>query len=320
MKLSEISTLLNGELIGDPHLNIERANDIDLATQDDISFILEKKYENKAKDSKAKAFVTYKKLNLKNQIIVKDPRKALAQILELFFKNHTPLTVSKTPIHPSSEIENTQIGPHVCIGKETKVGSQSVIHANVVIGANCTLGEGCIIYPNVTIYDNSKIGKNVIIQAGSAIGSSGFGYYMENGDWKRVPQIGNINIEDNVEIGANCSLDRGCMGTTTIKDGAKLDNLVHLGHNSTIGKSTAITAQVGTTGGAIIGNHVMIGGQTGVATVEIGDNTIVASRSGVTRDISSGSFVSGFPAWEHKKELLKEAWLRKTFKKKRGDS
>jgi UDP-3-O-[3-hydroxymyristoyl] glucosamine N-acyltransferase len=320
VKLSEINALLNGELIGNPDLCIDGANDIKLANDKDITFILEKKYEKDALSSQAKAFVTYKKCEVAHQIIVNDPRKALAQVLDIFFKGKPALSASSTAIHPSVNTQNLQLGPHVCIGENTTIGAGSNLYANVVIGANCSLGEGCVLYPNVTIYDNSKIGKNVIIQANSSIGSTGFGYYMENGTWKAVPQVGHIIIEDNVDIGANCSLDRGCLGATLIKTGSKLDNLIHLAHNSSIGESSAITAQVGTTGGAIIGNRVMIGGQTGVASVKIGDNTIVASRSGVTRDIPSGSFVSGFPAWEHKKELLKEAWLRKSFKKKRGDS
>jgi UDP-3-O-[3-hydroxymyristoyl] glucosamine N-acyltransferase len=319
VKLSELNKVLNGELKGDPELTVEGANDVLLATSSDLTFILEKKYESDINDSQAIAFITYKELPVKHQIIVKEPRKALAQCLELFFKNKPALTLSETPIHNSVNTNEVQIGPHVCVSKKTTIGQGSILHANVVIGANCTLGKNCIVYPNVTIYDNSIIGDNVVIHAGSTIGSNGFGYYMDNGEWKTVPQVGHIIIEDDVEIGANCSLDRGCIGATIIKAGAKLDNLVHLAHNSSIGQSAAITAQVGTTGGAIIGNRVMIGGQTGVATVKIGDNSIVASRSGVTRDIPNGSFVSGFPAWTHKKELLKEAWLRKAFQK-RGET
>lgn len=295
MKLQHLSEALEGTLFGDKNLEVKKLNPIDVATAGEISFVLEKTYIEKARQSNASAFVSFQKIDsLENQIIVKNPRKALAQLIKLFLPKK--VTLLTDAIHTSSYI-----------------GTSSHLMPSVIVGKNVQIGENCLIYPNVTILDDVQIGNNVIIHAGTVIGSDGFGYYNENGKWFKVPQVGSVIIEDDVEIGANCTIDRGCIGNTLIKRGTKIDNLVHIAHNIHIGQDCAIASQVGFTGGCKLNNRVMVGGQAGFDNAEVADDTIVAARAGVTK--KAQGMVSGFPAWNHKDELKKEAFIRKLSKK-----
>ena len=176
------------------------------------------------------------------------------------------------------------------------------------------LDKNCIIEPNVTIHSNTIIGDNSQIHSGTVIGTDGFGFYNENDEWFKIPHIGSVIIGQNVEIGANCVIDKGCLGKTYINDGTKIDNLVHIAHNSKIGKNCAIAAQVGCLGGAIVEDSVQIGGQTGIAKVVVGHHSVITARAGVTKSLPPHSIASGFPAWDHKKEMKKEISIRKNIK------
>ena len=307
MILTDIATHLSGTLYGDESLEIETISDIHSAQQGDLTFVLEQKYVPLAQTSSASAFITYKKLdNLSNQIVIKSAKQALSQTILLFQDRILNSYIVRN--HLISDHAN--IAKSATIDKECSIGAYSVISPHVSIGKHCVIGENVIIHPNVTIYDHTIIGNNVVIHAGSVIGSDGFGYHKQANQWLKIPHLGYVKIDDDVEIGANTCIDRGCIGLTHIMQGCKIDNLVHIAHNTIVGEHTAIAAQVGFTGSTSIGEHVMVGGQAGIDTAKIGSYVIITGKAGVTKNIDSHQMVSGFPAWPHKKELKKEAIVR----------
>jgi UDP-3-O-[3-hydroxymyristoyl] glucosamine N-acyltransferase len=318
LKLEDIAKAIDGELFGDDVCQISGVSTVIDAKENHITFILEKKYFDLAKTTKAKAIISYKKIEkVKNQIIVKNPRKALAQVISLFSKSEltgekTPCISDKSSIDPSTQLSgNVRIDDFVKIEKNSEIGDGTYLASNVTIGKNCKIGNNCTIYANVILYDNTEIGNRVIIHSGAVIGSDGFGYYEEDKKWYKIPHIGKAIIKDDVEIGANTCIDRGCLGNTIIGKGTKIDNLTHIAHNTLIGENCAIAAQFGSLGGSKVNNSVQIGGQVGISKVEIGKNAIIAGRAGVTKDVPENAIFSGFPAWEHGNELKKEALLRK---------
>ncbi len=319
-RLSEIERHVEGLLIGDPQITVNSISPVENITENSLTFILDAKKSKNATLSAAKAAITYKELPLSiPQIVVKNPKKALAQIIHLFFNTYEAIThhpcVKNAQIHPLSQVDpSVKIGAFTTIGAHTTIQEHTQIHSHVSIGDHVTIGKNCVIHPNVVLYNNVVIGNNVLINAGTVIGSSGFGYYpTQEGHWAAIQQVGTVIIEDDVEIGANTAIDRACMGETRIGKGTKLDNLIHIPHNTKIGRHCAIAGQVGFTGSATIEDHVMIGGQVGIESVTVGKGSIIAGKSGVTKSLPPGSIVSGFPAWDHKKELQKEAAIRKWF-------
>ena len=318
--LKTLTNHLNGELIGDPNLEVSHISNLEDALEGHLSFVLDKRFIEPSGQSKASAFVTFKKLsNVEHQIIVDNPRASLGKTIELFSPSFPEISSSThQDIHPSASIgSNSQIGAFVSIGKNTTIGNNCIVHPHVVIGPDCTIGDHCILFPHVTIYHNCTIGNKVIIHANSVIGSDGFGYYPDQG-LQKIPHIGTVILEDNVEIGSNSSIDRGCLGKTTIGFGTKIDNLVHVSHNTTIGNHCAIAAQVGFSGSSTLKNNIQVGGQTGFDSVIVQDNVRIAGRSGVTKNVGPNTTVSGFPAWDHQQELRKEAFIRNQFKKRRS--
>ena len=310
MKLSTLNATLKGELHGSGDFIFTNIKPITSAQSDELSFILESKFDTYSKNTNAGAVITYRFFSeIKNQIVVKDSREALAIVLHTFYNNTQSFTLNVEETHGSLKSSNSSIS------NSSIIGTNVSIFPGVVIGDNCKIGKNTLLHPNVVLYNNCEIGNNVIIHANTTIGSDGFGYYNKQKKWGKIPQVGKVIIEDNVEIGANCTIDRGCIGNTVIGSGTKIDNLVHIAHNTRIGNDCIITAQCGTAGSAELGNNVTVGGQSGISNIKVGNNVIIASRSGVTKDIPDNLFVSGFPAWEHKKELKKEAWLRTIFQK-----
>ncbi len=303
MNLQEISAALGGNLIGDPDYTVTRVASLTQCGPDTLTFILSK---SALKDSPTKpiyAAVTFTELpDVLNQIVVPNPRKAMAQAILLF--------------HPGPASTGF-ISPHAFIHPTAVVAESARIMEFVSVGADAEIGDDCVLYPNVTIYPHSILKNRVRIHSGSVIGSDGFGYYSDQGHFVKMPHIGRVIIHDDVEIGANTTVDRGVLDDTTIGRGTKIDNLVHIAHNTQIGENSAIAAQVGLMGHASVGSHVQIGGQAGIGAARIGDQCVIAGRAGVTRDIPPKSMVSGFPAWEHQKELRKEAWIRQQFQKRK---
>ena len=209
--------------------------------------------------------------------------------------------------------EGTSIGPLVVIGDNVTIGDHVAIGALTTIGDDTIIGDACCIHSQVSIKNKVRIGNHVILHTGSVIGSEGFGFYRENGRHEKMPQIGTVIIHDNVEIGANTTIDRGTIGPTIIGEGTKIDNLVQIAHNVRVGRHCIICAQTGLSGSTTIGDNVMLGGQSGVGDhISVGDNVVVGARGGVISDLPSQSYVSGYPAGPHREKMKVEAAIRRT--------
>ena len=330
MKLQQIAILVDGTLVGDPEIEIKGVYPLLDAEESHIAFILDKEHVKHRKSSRASAFVTFKKLDLiSNQIVVKDPRRALAQIIEMFSeKQYQPLNrgiSSQAHVDSSAQVSQSAIvEPFVVIGPGTIVGDGAHIMSHVRIGSSCRIGPRCKLFSNVVIYDDVRLGEDVSIHAGTVIGSDGFGYYQEMETWHKIKQIGSVIIENSVEIGANVAIDRGCLGPTVIGEGTKIDNLVHISHNTNLGKNCAIAGQVGFIGSVEVGNSVQIGGQAGIGAKYIGAYSLIAGKSSVTRAVPEYTKIKGNPAQEMGKEQRYQATLRRIVKewtyKRKGET
>jgi UDP-3-O-[3-hydroxymyristoyl] glucosamine N-acyltransferase len=298
MKLKDIANLIDGEIIGDGELDITGAAGISDAKEGDITFLSTQKLLEGLKNSRASAVIIKEPIEglEKPQIITKNPQYAFAQLLSRFYvKPHPFMGISKNAFVSDTAIigQDVTIYPFVYISDGVNIGSGTVIYPGVFIGKNSNVGEECLIYPNVAIREGVSIGSRVIIHANAVIGSDGFGYVFEEGMHQKIPQVGGVIIEDDVEIGANATIDRATTGNTIIGKGTKIDNLVQIGHNVTVGKNVILVAQVGIAGSSKIGNGVILGGQVGVAdhaTVEAG--TMIGAKGGamgeMKRDVYSG--------------------------------
>lgn len=298
MKLKDIANLIDGEIIGDGEIEITGVAGISDAKDGDITFLSGTRLLNELKNSRASAVIVkgHVKGLEKPQIIAKNPHYAFAQILSRFYvKPHPFMGISKNAFVSDTAIigQNVTIYPFVYISDGVNIGSGTVIYPGVFIGKDSSVGEECLIYPNVTIREGVAIGKKVIIHANAVIGSDGFGYVFEEGTHRKIPQVGGVIIEDDVEIGANVTIDRATTGNTIIGKGTKIDNLVQIGHNVNVGKNVILVAQVGIGGSSDIGDGAILGGQVGVAdhtAVEAG--TMIGAKGGamgrMTRNVYSG--------------------------------
>jgi len=316
--LRDIATISGGELIGDPSLQITGAASLAEATPGEISFFGNPKYIHLLRKTRASAvFVLpdFTEAIGAAQIRVSNPTKAFEQVV----LNFAPKPVQFAPgIHPTAVIDPTaQLGervsiqPHAVIEAGAKIGDGAVIGAGSYIGHETLIGPACLIYPRVTIRERSRIGSRVIIHSGAVIGADGFGFEMVDGRQQKIQQLGIVQIDDDVEIGANTTIDRARFGRTWIQEGAKIDNLVQVAHNVVIGKNTVVAAQTGIAGSVQIGQRVLIGGQVGIiGHIEIGDNTAIGAQSGISKNISGGTWWASpaVPLAEAKQQI---AWLRR---------
>lgn len=320
MRLAEIAQRVGGVLVGDGEREIFAVKKIEEAGPGDISFIANPKYEKFAETTHAAALLVSDEFKLDRPEValvrMHDPYAAFLHVLKLF----APST-DRPPegIHPTAVIavdavvdERASVGPNVVIGARSVVAAGAVIGPNAVLGSDVTVGENSVIHANVSIYNGTLIGSCVIIHAGAVIGSDGFGFAPKTGGgWDKIPQIGIVRIEDDVEIGANTTIDRATMGETLIGHGVKLDNLVHVAHNVVIGRHTVIAAQAGIAGSAKIGDENMIGGQVGfVGHIETAPHVIVEAQSGVSKSVKRAGRYFGHPAKEHSVALKLEAASR----------
>jgi UDP-3-O-[3-hydroxymyristoyl] glucosamine N-acyltransferase len=289
------------------------------AGPDDISFLTNPRYEKHLEHTGARVIIVSAETVLSPPfipLIVRDPYFAFLQVLELF-NFRTPDRIARG-IHPSAVVdpeavlgENVAVGPGAVIGAGAVIGNNTVIGPGTVIMTGSSVGTDCILYPNVTIMDGCTIENRVILHAGVSIGADGFGFAPHNGRYHKIPQIGSVRIEDDVEIGANSCVDRAAFGVTVVGKGAKIDNLVQVAHNVRIGEHTVIASQVGISGSATIGNWVRLGGQAGLAGhITIGDGASAGGQAGVTKDVPPGETVSGYPAKNHMQAMRLEAALR----------
>src|SRR2546421_6559092 len=316
--LQQLATTSGGELVGDPSLQIMGAASLGDATPGEISFFANRKYVALLRKTRASAvFVPadFAEAITPAQIRVANPTKAFEQVVFKF----APKAIAFTPgIHPTAVVDpSAQIGkcvsiqPHAVIESGARIGDDTIIGAGSYIGHETVIGPGCLIYPRVTIRERSRIGSRVIIHSGAVIGADGFGFEMVDGRQQKIQQLGIVQIDDNVEIGANTTVDRARFGRTWIQEGAKIDNLVQVAHNVVIGKHTVIAAQTGIAGSARIGQRVMIGGQVGIiGHVEIGDGTAIGAQTGVSKNLSGGVWwaTPSVPLWGAKLHL---AWGRR---------
>jgi len=305
--VGEIAHILNGKIVGDHSIVINCLSKIEEGKTGSLSFLANPKYYHFLTSTKASAVIVNKGDQFETPysttlIIVEDAYLSFAKILELFVHSNQDLE----GIHPSSIIdnscsigENSFIGANVVIEKDCKIGNKVKIFANCTIGKNVTIEDDTTIHAGTTIHDFSLIGSNCLIQSGVVIGADGFGFAMsQNNSYDKVPQIGNVIIENNVEIGANTTIDRATMGSTIIREGVKLDNLIQIAHNVEIGKHTVIAAQSGIAGSTKIGQNCMIGGQVGIiGHLEIGNHVKIAAQSGISSNLKDHSVVQGSPAY-----------------------
>lgn len=315
----QIASMLEGKVEGNPSAEVSALAKIEEGFTGALSFLSNPKYEAFIYKTESTACIVNntftptsplpKTLTL---IKVEDAYSCFAKLLEMYnsMTKETPRIENPSFIDETAKVgSNLFLGAFSYIARDTVVGDDVAIHPNVNVGTNVRIGDGTIIYPGATIYRDCVIGKNCIIHAGAVIGADGFGFAPDkNGKFQQIPQIGNVVLEDNVDVGANTTIDRATMGSTIIRTGAKIDNLVQIGHNVEIGSDTAMAAQVGVAGSCKIGNNVMVGGQVGFAGhLNIGNKVMVAAQSGVAGSVKDGSVLMGTPAFdskEYKKSYL----------------
>lgn len=305
---AQIAALLDGKVIGNPESAVNALAKIEEGQEGTLSFLSNPKYETYIYTTQSSICIVNNSFNpvkplptTLTLIKVADAYACFAKLLSIYDSLNKKEAVIEQPsfIHDSAQVgDNVYIGAFAYIGANVSIGSNCQIHPNVVISENAVIGDNTTLYPSVNIYKDCKIGNNCIIHAGTVIGSDGFGFAPDDrGVYSKIPQIGNVVIEDDVEIGSNCSVDRATMGSTFIRKGVKIDNLCQIAHNVDIDQHTAMAAQVGIAGSAKIGKHVMIGGQTGIAGhLSIADQTKIVAQSGIPSTVKKADTLMGTPA------------------------
>ncbi len=318
LSLAEIAELLQGELQGDGTINIHGVAKIEDAGVGEITFISNPKYAKYIDSTEASAVLVSRDFpeTTKPVIRTQNSYHSFLKILKIF---HPPKETLAEGIHPSVIIDkSTKIGANIRIGAcvvidiNCSIGDNVTIYPGVIVGQDVEIGNDTIIYANVVLREKVRIGNSVIIHSGTVVGSDGFGFAREGQQYHKIPQVGTVIIEDDVEIGANCSIDRATLGATIIHKGVKLDNLIQVAHNVEIGENTVIAAQTGISGSTKIGRNVIIGGQVGfVGHIEIGDNTTIGAQSGVSKSLPANSVYFGYPARPIMQAKREEVALRK---------
>lgn len=314
--VKELAQFLGGTVIGDENREISDVKGLAEAGSDDISFAVEP-YTEYLPQVHAGAVITEKEYPAGNNtlVLVENPRLAFSKLLELFH----PRQSVKQGIHSTAVVdesanigENTAVMAYAVIGKNVRIGAGSVIYPYVFIGDNVTIGANAAIYPGAVIMENTVMGDNAVIRAHAVIGGEGFGFATKDGKHTRIPQIGNVTIGDDVEIGACTTIDNGTLGSTKVGRGTKIDNLVHLGHNVEIGEDCFVIAQTGIAGSTKVGNHVIFAGQTGcTGHITIGDNVTFAGKSGIVGNVASNTVNAGFPARPHIEWSRTQVYIKK---------
>ncbi len=311
VSLAQIADLVQGHVVGNSDITINGVAPFEQAAESDITVAGNAKLLKKTDDCEAAAIIVPAGTDIpgRNLVQVDNPLVAFAKVLQFF----QPPVQPGSGIHPRAVIgrefqhgHDISIGPLVVIGRHVTVGDQVWLHPGVVIGDRVTIGNDVIIHPNVTIQERTVIGSRVIIHSGTVIGSDGFGFAPDGADYHKIPHTGIVQIDDDVEIGANNAIDRGTFGKTHIGRGVKTDNLVHVAHNVSVGENTVLVAQVGISGSVTIGKNAILAGQAGVAGhLSIGDNATIGPQTGVGKPVPDGQIVSaGIPEMPHR------LWLR----------
>lgn len=309
-KLKQLAEVVGGELRGDPELEINRVYPIDQAQKGDITFLANPKYQSKLKDCQASAVIVAPGIDAPcdNLLIVANPYLAFAKILTFLQGSDT----SGRGVMPGACVADTAevadsvtIYPGAIVGENVKIGPGSVLHPGVVIYTDVVIGSDCLLHAGAVVREGCRLGDRVILQPSAVVGADGFGFAPDGTSYYKIPQIGIVVLEDDVEIGACSCIDRAALGETRIRRGTKLDNLVQIGHNAEIGEDSILVSQAGIAGSSKIGNHCTFGGQSAVAGhVTIGDNVTIGARGGASNNVEPNQVMSGVPLIPHKQ------WLR----------
>jgi len=324
MTVGEIARLLNAELVGDARTLITGVASLDSATPGSIAFVEHDHLLQTALDSSASAIIAPSSSGREAQaarndnkpmVLAVNPRLAFAKVMEYL----QPLVLPEKGIHPTAIIEpdahigkNVTIREYCYVGHHARIGDGAVLFPHVVVGDGAQIGDASLLYPSVVINYNVQIGARVRIHSGSVIGSDGFGYVLDGGTRHKVPQVGTVVIEDDVELGANVCIDRATMGATRVGKGTKIDNLVQVAHNCQIGRNVILCGQVGLSGSVVVEDDAVLAGQVGARDhVTIGRGATVGAQSGLITDVAAGALVLGSPAVAHRDFLKKEGAARK---------
>ena len=305
MRVRELAEWLGATFEGDGEKELTGVAPLETAGAAEVAFVGNRKAAQQAEASAAGCLIVpaeWPSPSYRTVIRAAEPRTAFARAMNRFY----PTAELKPGVHPTAVIGSgvelgtlVYVGPNAVIGDQSRIGLATTIGAGCVIGKRVSLGEGCVLQPNVTIYDNVDIGRGVILHSGAVIGADGFGFVMENGRWHKFPQVGRVEIGDFVEIGANSCVDRAALGVTSIGEGTKLDNIVHVAHNCRIGRHVVVAAQTGFSGGVVVEDYAVIGGQVGIGDkARIESRAVLGSGCGVltSKIVRSGETVWGTPA------------------------
>jgi UDP-3-O-[3-hydroxymyristoyl] glucosamine N-acyltransferase len=316
--LEQVANTSGGELVGDPSLQITGAASLAEATPGEVSFFANRKYIGLLRKTRASAvFVPadFAESITPAQIRVSNPTKAFERLVLQFAPKPIAFAAgvhSSAVVDPSTRLgERVSIQPHAVVEAGAAIGDDTIVGAGSYIGHETTIGSACLIYPLVTVRERSRIGSRVIIHSGAVIGADGFGFEMVDGRQQKIQQLGIVQIDDDVEIGANTTVDRARFGRTWIQEGVKIDNLVQIAHNVVIGKNSVIVAQTGISGSTRVGERVMMGGQVGIAGhLEISEGTMIAAQSGVSKSLPGGVWF-GSPAVPIAEAKQQIAWIHR---------
>ena len=305
----QIAGILNGEVVGNPNAEVSKLAKIEEGIPGSLTFLSNPKYQNYIYTTLATITIVNKNFEPENPITttlikVDDPYQAFSKLLEYY----NQVKLMKSGIEQPSVIsegvtygDDLYLGSFCYVGKNVKIGNNVKIYPNTFIGDNVVIGDNCVFFAGVRVYSETEIGNNCVIHSGAIVASDGFGFAPhEDGTYSKIPQIGNVILEDDVEIGACTTIDRATMGSTIIRKGAKLDNQIQIAHNVEVGENTVIAAQTGIAGSTKIGKNCMIGGQVGVAGhITIGDNVRIQAQSGIGKSLKDGEVVQGSPAFTY---------------------
>ena len=310
ISLAQIQEVVGGELVGSPYVTVTNLAGFEEAGPNDLTFVTGDRMLKTSVPTAAGALLAHRRLTeiTNPHIVIANPTLAFAQVAQAFF---CPISLPRDIAASVVRGVDTHVGldvsiwPGVTLGDRVTIGARVTLYPGVFVGNDTSIGDDTLLYPNVVVREGCTIGARVIIHSGAVIGSDGFGYVQDHGRHYKIPQLGGVTLEDDVELGANVTIDRATLGQTIIKQGTKVDNLVQIAHNVTIGAHSILVAQVGIAGSTRVGHHVMIGGQAGLADhIVIGDQVMIAARAGVNRSLEPNQIVSGAPVMPH------EVWVK----------